>query len=331
LSKVALITGITGQDGSYLSEFLLEKGYRVYGMIRRSSSPNLSRIAHLVDKVTLLDGDLTDESSLDTAVRMAQPNEIYNLASQSFVPTSWNQPTLTGNVTGVGLARLLEAVRRNCKDAKVYQASSSEMFGIAEESTQNERTRFHPRSPYACAKVYAYHMAVNYRESYGMFICNGILFNHESPRRGLEFVTRKISNAVARIHHGLDKELRLGNLEAKRDWGYAGEYVKTMWLMLQQEKPDDYVIATGEAHSIKEFAQLAFEEVELNWKDHVVIDERLLRPADVHVLCGDASKAKRILGWKPETTFDQLVKVMVRADLEEVKRSLPVRKSLVQQ
>lgn len=322
MDKTALITGITGQDGSYLAEFLLDKGYQVYGLVRRLSSPNLNRIAHIVDRITLLDGDLTDQSSLDTALRMAQPDEVYNLGSQSFVPTSWNQPTLTGDVTGLGPTRLLEAIRHYRKDIKVYQASSSEMFGTAEESPQNEKTRFHPRSPYACAKVYAYHLAVNYRESYGMFVCNGILFNHESPRRGIEFVTRKITDGVARIHYGLAKELRLGNLEAKRDWGYAEDYVKTMWLILQQEKPDDYVIATGETHSVKEFAELAFKEVGLNWENYVVVDERFRRPADVHELCGDASKARQILGWKPEVTFEQLVKMMVKADLERVKESI---------
>jgi len=286
------------------------------------SSPNLDRISHIVDKVTLLDGDLTDQSSLDTILQTIHPNEIYNLAAQSFVPTSWKQPTLTGNVTGLGLARLLEAVRRNCKDAKIYQASSSEMIGAVEEAIQNEQTRFHPRSPYACAKVFAYHLAINYRESYGVFVCNGICFNHESPRRGLEFVTRKITNSVARIYHGLDKQLKLGNLDAKRDWGYAGEYVKAMWLMLQQDKADDYVIATGEAHSVREFAELAFQEVGLDWKDYVVIDEQLCRPIDVQCLCGDASKAKRNLGWKPEVTFRQLVKMMVEADLQRVQTSM---------
>jgi len=258
MKKKALVTGVSGQDGSYMAELLLEKNYQVYGMIRRASAPNLSRIEHIIDKITLIEGDLTDQSSLDTALQTVQPSEIYNLAAQSFVPTSWNQPTLTGNVTGLGVARILEAVRRNCKDARIYQASSSEMFGTVEESLQNEKTRFHPRSPYACSKVFAYHLAVNYRESYGIYVCNGICFNHESPRRGLEFVTRKITNGVARIYHGLDKQLKLGNLEAKRDWGFAGDYVKAMWLMIQQDKPDDYVIATEEAHSVKEFVEWLF-------------------------------------------------------------------------
>ncbi|MFC2002723.1 GDP-mannose 4,6-dehydratase [Chloroflexota bacterium] len=321
MSKVALITGISGQDGSYMAELLLEKGYQVYGMIRRLSSPNLHRISHIVDKLTLLDGDLTDQSSLDSILETVQPDEIYNLAAQSFVPTSWKQPILTGDVTGLGLARLLEAVRRKCKDAKIYQASSSEMLGLVKEGLQNEETRFHPRSPYACAKVFAYHLAINYRESYGIFVCNGICFNHESPRRGLEFVTRKITNSVARIYYGLDKQLKLGNLDSRRDWGYAGEYVKAMWLMLQMENPDDYVIASGEVHSVREFAELAFSQVGLNWEDHVVIDEQLYRPADVDFLQGDASKAKQNLGWKSEVMFEQLVKMMVEADLQRVKAS----------
>jgi GDPmannose 4,6-dehydratase len=244
------------------------------------------------------------------------------------VATSWNQPILTGDVTGLGAARLLEAVRGFCKDARVYQASSSEMFGVAEESPQSENTKFHPRSPYGCAKAYAHYMAINYRESYGMFVCNGILFNHESPRRGIEFVSRKISDGVARIHHGLAKELRLGNLEAKRDWGYAGDYVKAMWVMLQQEKPDDYVIATGESHSVKEFVELAFKEVGLNWQNYVVVDQRFFRPADVEYLCGDASKARRVLGWKPQVSFEQLISMMVKRDLERVKESIPSAKTL---
>lgn len=320
MGKTALITGITGQDGSYLAEFLLDKGYKVYGLVRRLSLPNLNRIAQILDRIILLDGDLTDQSSLDAALRTAQPDEVYNLASQSFVPTSWNQPTLTGDVTGLGVTRLLEAVRHTGKNAKVYQASSSEMFGNAEESPQNEKASFHPRSPYACAKVYAYHLSVNYRESYGLFICNGICFNHESPRRGMEFVTRKITDGVARIYYGLAKELRLGNLEARRDWGYAEDYVKAMWLMLQEEKTDDYVIATGKTRSVKEFAELAFKEAGLNWEDYVKVDKQLYRPADVHELYGDASKARQILGWKPEVTFEQLVKMMVKADLGRVKQ-----------
>ncbi|MFC2022418.1 GDP-mannose 4,6-dehydratase [Chloroflexota bacterium] len=319
MGKSALITGITGQDGSYLAEFLLNKGYQVYGLVRRLSSPNVGRIAHILNRITLLEGDLTDQSSLGIVLQESQPDEIYNLAAQSFVPTSWTQPILTGDVDALGAVRILETIRQFCKDARVYQASSSEMFGAAEESPQNEKTIFHPRSPYACAKVYAHYMAVNSRESYGMYICSGILFNHESPRRGIEFVTRKITNSVARIYYGLDKEVRLGNLEARRDWGYAGDYVKAMWLMLQQEKPDDYVIATGEPHSVKEFAELAFREIGLDWQDYVIEDKQLYRPADVLCLCGDASKARGVLGWAAEVTFEQLVSMMVKADLEAVK------------
>lgn len=314
--KSALITGITGQDGSYLAELLLDKGYDVYGVVRRLSTPNTTRIEHIVDKIFLLEGDLTDQSSLNIAVQTSQPDEVYNLAAQSFVATSWNQPVLTGDVTGLGTTRILEAIRQFCPTAKMYQASSSEMFGKA-EVPQNETTPFHPRSPYAVAKVYAYHATVNYRESYGMFCCNGILFNHESPRRGIEFVTRKITDGVARIYHGLSKELRLGNLDAKRDWGFAGDYVKAMHLMLQQENPDDYVIATAESHSVKEFVDLAFAEAGLNWEKYVAQDERFMRPADVPDLRGDITKAKRILGWEPETKFNDLIRMMVKADLEK--------------
>lgn len=328
MSKTALITGITGQDGSYLAEFLLEKGYQIHGLVRRLSSPNLSRIAGIADRITILEGDLTDQSSLGAALQTAQPDEIYNLASQSFVGTSWTQPTLTGNVTGLGVSRLLEAVRQFSRESKIYQASSSEMFGSVEESPQNENTRFHPRSPYACAKVYAHHMAINYRESYGLFICCGIFFNHESPRRGLEFVSRKITDGVARIYYGLAKELRLGNLDAKRDWGFAGDYVKAMWLALQQEKPDDYVIATGVTHSVREFAQLAFNEVGLDWKDYVVVDEKFMRPADVLLLRGDITKARQVLGWEPKVDFEQLVRMMVQADMERVKASVASRESI---
>lgn len=323
MNKNVLITGITGQDGSYLAELLLDKGYQVYGLMRRLSSPNFSRIAHIANRITLLEGDLTDQSSLSAAMQTVQPDEVYNLAAQSFVATSWNQPTLTGDVTGLGAARLFEAVRQFCKNAKVYQASSSEMFGAAEKSPQNEKVNFHPRSPYGCAKVYAHHMAVNYRESYGMFVCNGILFNHESPRRSIEFVSRKITDGVARIYYGLANELRLGNLDARRDWGYAGDYVKAMWLMLQQDKPDDYVIASGRNYSVKELAELAFKSVELNWSDYVVVDQSFLRPADVETLCGDFSKARRLLGWKPEISFQQLVNMMIKADLDRVKEMKP--------
>ena len=322
MAKSALITGITGQDGSYLAELLLDKGYQVYGLVRRSSSPNLSRIAHVASKLTLLEGDLSDQSSLILAIQQAQPDEVYNLAAQSFVATSWNQPVLTGDVTGLGAARVLEAVRQVHKEARVYQASSSEMYGAVTESPQNENTKFHPRSPYACAKAYAYYTAVNYRESYDMFVCNGILFNHESERRGLEFVTRKITHGVACIYHGLTNELRLGNLDSKRDWGHAADYVEAMWLMLQQDKPDDFVVASGENHSIREFAELAFREVGANWEKYVVVDKRFFRPAEVMELQGDASKALRVLGWAPKVTFDQLITLMVKADLAAVKDSM---------
>ena len=322
MAKSALITGITGQDGSYLAEILLDKGYQVYGLVRRSSSPNLSRIAHVTSKLTLLEGDLSDQSSLILAIQQAQPDEVYNLAAQSFVATSWNQPVLTGDVTGLGAARVLEAVRQVRKEARVYQASSSEMYGAVTESPQNENTKFHPRSPYACAKAYAYYTAVNYRESYDMFVCNGILFNHESERRGLEFVTRKITHGVACIYHGLTNELRLGNLDSKRDWGHAADYVEAMWLMLQQDNPDDFVVASGENHSIREFAELAFREVGANWEKYVVVDKRFFRPAEVMELQGDASKALRVLGWAPKVTFDQLITLMVKADLAAVKDSM---------
>lgn len=319
LSKTAFITGITGQDGSYLAEFLLQKGYRVYGLVRRLSTPNISRISQIINRVTLVEGDLADQISLDTALQAIQPDEIYNLAAQSFVATSWKQPAYTMDVTGLGAVRVFDAARRVCPNVKIYQASTSEMFGDAKENPQSERTPFNPKSPYACAKVYAHHMARNYREGYGMLIQCGICFNHESPRRGLEFVTRKITDGVARIHYGYDKELRLGNLDAERDWGYAGDYVKIMWLMLQQDKPDDYVVATGENHSIREFVHLAFKVVGLNWEDYVVTDERFYRPIDVTNLRGDSSKARRKFGWKPEVTFEQLVTMMVNADLESAK------------
>jgi GDPmannose 4,6-dehydratase len=316
MTKTALITGISGQDGAYLAELLLDKGYEVYGIVRRLSTPNITRIEHVAERITLLDGDLTDQSSLNIAMQTAQPDEVYNLAAQSFVATSWNQPVLTGDVTGLGVVRLLEAVRHFCPTARVYQASSSEMFGAAEEIPQNEKTLFHPRSPYAVAKVYGYYATVNYRESYDVFCCNGILFNHESPKRGIEFVTRKITDGVARIHYGLSKELRLGNLDAKRDWGYAGDYVKAMWLMLQQKEADDYVIATGESHSVRDFVELAFSAVGLDRQEYVKMDERFMRPADVPELRGDASKAREKLGWKPETSFEELVKMMVSEDVE---------------
>jgi GDPmannose 4,6-dehydratase len=318
----ALITGVTGQDGSYLAELLLDKGYEVFGMTRRASTENVERIAHLVDRLTLLQGDLLDPPSLDAALRQAQPHEVYNLAAQSFVPTSWNQPVLTAEFTAVGVTRMLEAIRAVDPGIRFYQASSSEMFGKVREVPQTELTPFHPRSPYGVAKVYGHHITVNYRESYDLFTVSGMLFNHESPRRGLEFVTRKVTDGVARIKHGLTDELRLGNLDAKRDWGFAGDYVEAMWLMLQQDEPSDYVIATGEQHSVREFAELAFERVGLDTAKHVVVDPQFLRPAEVDQLVGDASKARRELEWAPRTSFRELAELMVDADLERVANEL---------
>jgi GDPmannose 4,6-dehydratase len=318
----ALITGVTGQDGSYLAELLLDKGYEVYGMTRRASTENLERIAHLVDKVVLIQGDLLDPPSLDAALRQAQPHEVYNLAAQSFVPTSWNQPVLTAEFTAVGVTRVLEAIRTVDPEIRFYQASSSEMFGKVREIPQTEMTPFHPRSPYGVAKVYGHHITVNYRESYDLFAVSGILFNHESSRRGLEFVTRKISDGVARIKHGLIDELRLGNLDAKRDWGFAGDYVEAMWMMLQQDTPADYVIATGEEHSVREFVDISFERAGLDPDKHVVVDPRFLRPAEVDHLVGDASKARRELEWTPRTSFRELAELMVDADLERVANEL---------
>jgi GDPmannose 4,6-dehydratase len=318
VSKRALITGITGQDGSYLAELLLEKGYEVFGMTRRASTENVERIAHLIDRLTLLQGDLLDPPSLDAALRTAQPQEVYNLAAQSFVPTSWNQPVLTAEFSAVGVTRVLEAIRAVDPAIRFYQASSSEMFGKVREVPQTEMTPFHPRSPYGVAKAYGHHITINYRESYDLYAVSGILFNHESPRRGLEFVTRKISDGVARIKWGLDEELRLGNLDAQRDWGFAGDYVEAIWLMLQQDKPADYVIATGEPHSVREFAELAFGRVGLDATRHIVQDPRFFRPAEVDHLLGDASKARAELGWEPKTSFRELVELMVDADVERV-------------
>ncbi len=320
--KKALITGITGQDASYLAEFLLAKGYRVFGTTRRSSTVNNERIRHIQDKITILQGDLLDQGSLSSALLESEPDEVYNLAAQSFVQTSWNQPVLTGEFTALGVTRLLEAIRNINPKIKFYQASSSEMFGKVTETPQKETTRFHPRSPYGVAKVYGHYITVNYRESYGIFACSGILFNHESPRRGLEFVTRKISNAVAKISLGKQEHLELGALEPKRDWGFAGDYVEAMWLMLQQDNPDDYVIATGENHSVKEFLDLAFKAVGISdWSRFVISNKTShMRPAEVDYLIGDASKAKKILGWKPKTSFNELVEIMVKADLETEKK-----------
>jgi GDPmannose 4,6-dehydratase len=309
----ALITGITGQDGSYLAEFLLRKDYRVVGMARRSSTPTNGRIAHL--DIEIVPGDLLDAASLTTVIASVQPDEVYNLAAQSFVPASWSQPVLTGEVTGLGPARLLEAIRQVKPDAKFYQASSSEMFGEVAESPQTERTPFHPRSPYGAAKVYAHHLTVNYRESYGMYAVSGILFNHESPRRGPEFVTRKISTAVGRIVRGEADSLTLGNLDARRDWGFAGDYVRAMWLMLQQPEPDDFVVASGETHSVEEFCSAAFARAGLDWREYVNVDPAFRRPADVELLLGNPAKARHRLGWQPEVGFTDLVHMMVDADL----------------
>jgi GDPmannose 4,6-dehydratase len=318
--KRALITGITGQDGSYLAEFLLDKGYEVYGMVRRLSVENYLRIEHIKDRIVLRQADLLDQLSIINLIRDIQPDEIYNLAAQSFVPTSFEQPVLTGEFTALGVTRMLEAIRLVNPRIKFYQASSSEMFGKVRETPQNELTPFYPRSPYGVAKVYGHWITVNYRESYNIFACSGILFNHESPRRGLEFVTRKISYHVAKIKLGLANELRLGNLKARRDWGFAGDYVKAMWLMLQQEVPSDYVIATGVTHSVQEFVEIAFDHVGLDWKKYVVVDPKFIRPAEVDFLQGNAQKAKQELGWEPTVSFEELVKMMVDADLELLSR-----------
>ena len=322
MSKRAFITGITGQDGSYLAEWLLEQGYRVFGLVRRSSSPNVDRIRHLLDKITLIPGDLLDDHSLVKALEQSEAGEVYNLAAQPFVATSWNQPIFTAEVTGVGVTRLLEAIRKVNSKIRIYQASSSEQYGAARESPQNESTPFHPRSPYAVAKAYAHHITINYRESYGLFACCGICFNHESPRRGLEFVTRKITHAAARIKLGLQKELKLGNLRAERDWGFAGDYVRGMWRMLQQPQAEEFVFANGEGHSVEELVAAAFAHAGLHWKEHVSTEASLLRPADVERLRGDATKAREKLGWRPDTSFQQLVRMMVDADVERVRAEM---------
>ena len=315
MAKRALITGITGQDGSYLAEFLLDRDYEVIGMVRRSSTVNFERIAHIQDRIRFVPGDLLDEVSMIEILRTYRPAEVYNLAAQSFVQTSFGQPVLTGETTALGVTRLLDAVRLVDPEIRFYQASSSEMFGKVKEVPQTETTPFHPRSPYGVAKVYGHWITVNYRESYGLHATSGILFNHESPRRGMEFVTRKISHTVAQIKTGRANELRLGNLEAKRDWGFAGDYVDAMWRMLQQDHPEDYVICTGVTHSVREFCELAFDHVGLDWQDHVVVDDAFMRPAEVDLLVGDASKAERDLGWRPETSFPDLVRIMVDADV----------------
>ncbi len=316
--RKALITGVTGQDGSYLAEHLLTKGYRVYGMVRRSSTENFERINHIMDRIELIQGDLLDQLSLINLIRKVKPREIYNLAAQSFVPTSFEQPVLTGEFTGLGVTKLLEAIRLVDRNIHFYQASSSEMFGHVDRSPQNEKTPLKPWNPYGAAKAYGHWMCQIYREGYKIFAVSGILFNHESPRRGKEFVSRRISYGVAKIKLGLAKTLVLGNLKAKRDWGFAGDYVKAMWLMLQQKKADDHVIATGRAHSVEDFARIAFQHVGLSWKDYVRIDSRLVRPTELHILCGDSSKAKRALGWKPKMTFEELVRYMVDEDLKRL-------------
>lgn len=326
--KKALITGITGQDGSYLAEFLLKKGYKVYGLERRSSSKTRQNLEHIKDKITFISGDLLDESSLVHAIREANPHEIYNLAAQSFVHESWKQPVYTGEVTGLGAVRMLEAIRQTNPKIKFYQASTSEMFGASKETPQNEKTPFYPRSPYGVAKLYAHWITVNYRESYGMFATSGILFNHESPRRGLEFVTRKITHTAVRIKLGLAHELRLGNLDAKRDWGYAGDFVELMWHMMQQDTPEDFVIATGETHSIKEFVERAFSRLSLDWKKYVKIDTEFIRPAEVNLLIGDASKARKKFNWKPKVKFNELVDMMVDADLALLSQGIHKNKNL---
>ncbi len=322
MTKTALITGITGQDGSYLAEFLLEQGYKVVGMVRRSSTVTFGRIEHIQDRITLAYGDLLDQTSLIDIMREHQPDEIYNLAAQSFVPVSWGQPVLTGEFTALGVTRMLEAMRKAAPEARFYQASSSEMFGKVREVPQRESTPFYPRSPYGVAKVYGHWITVNYRESYGLFACSGILFNHESPRRGLEFVTRKVTHGVAQIKLGLAQDLHLGNLDSRRDWGYAGDYVKAMWLMLQQDGPDDYVVGTGETHSVRELCQIAFDHVGLDWEQYVVSDPKFYRPAEVDLLVSDPSKARVRLDWRPQVSFEELIRMMVDADLALLRQNM---------
>jgi GDPmannose 4,6-dehydratase len=319
----ALITGVTGQDGSYLAEFLLEKRYEVYGLVRRSSLEKFDRIQLCIDKINLVEGDLTDQSSLDHVIQAVQPDEVYNMAAQSFVPVSYSQPVLTADVTGLGVVRVLEAIRKHQPKAKFLQASSSEMYGKVHESPQNENTRFYPRSPYGASKVFGHHITVNYRESYSLFACSAISFNHESPRRGLEFVTRKVTYQVARIKCGLASKLTMGNLEAERDWGFAGDYVRAMWMMLQQTTAEDYVVATGKTHSVRELLEVAFAAAGLDWRSHVEIDPKLIRPAEVDYLCGDATKVRQRLGWEPTVGFQGLIEMMVAADLKLVQSSLP--------
>src|SRR6266404_954119 len=317
----ALITGSTGQDGSYMAELLLSKGYEVYGLVRRSSLEKFDRIQHIAERLSLTEGDLTDQGSLDEAVQEIQPNEIYNLAAQSFVPVSWNQPVLTADVTGLGVLRVLESIRKHSPKTKFLQASSSEMFGKVREKPQTELTPFHPRSPYGVAKVFGHHLTVNYRESYGIFACSSICFNHESPRRGAEFVTRKVTQHVAKIKLGLIDKLKMGNLDAQRDWGFAGDYIQAMWMMLQQDKPDDYVIATGVAHSVRRLVEIAFGCLDMDYREHVEKDPTLFRPAEVFHLLGDFSKAKSELGWKPTVSFEQLITMMVEKDMAKLRKT----------
>lgn len=317
----ALITGITGQDGSYLADLLLSKGYEIFGLVRRSSSKNFERIESLVDDINIVEGDLTDQSSLDSVIREVQPDEVYNMAAQSFVPASWNQAVLTGDVTGLGVMRVLEAIRKHQPKAKFLQASSSEMFGKVRETPQTENTPFYPRSPYGVAKVFGHYITVNYRESYGLFACSAIGFNHESPRRGMEFVTRKVTHQVARIKCGLSKKLLMGNLDSKRDWGFAGDYVRGMWLILQQSEPEDFVLATGKTHSVRDLLEAAFDAAGLDWQKYVEIDPKLIRPAEVDSLCGNATKAHEKLRWEPRVGFEELIRMMVKADMEAIRKS----------
>jgi len=320
--KTALITGVTGQDGSYLAELLLEEGYRVVGMVRRTSTLNFHRLKHIQDDIEIVQGDLLDQMSLVDLLQEYEPVEVYNLAAQSFVPTSWKQPVLTGEFTALGVTRVLDAIRIVNPKIKFYQASSSEMFGKVQAVPQNETTSFYPRSPYGVAKVYGHWITINYRESYDLFACSGILFNHESPRRGIEFVTRKVTMAAVKIKLGLQKNVHLGNMDARRDWGYAGDYVRAMWLMLQQDSPDDYVISTGKTHAVKELCQVAFERVGLNWEDHVVVDPKFYRPAEVDLLIGDPAKAKAKLGWEPKVSFKELVEMMVDSDFALIQKEM---------
>jgi GDPmannose 4,6-dehydratase len=321
MAKKALITGITGQDGSYLAELLLSKGYEVYGMVRRTSTVYYERIRHIQKDLHIIQGDMGDLSSLITAISTIQPDEVYNLAAQSFVPTSWNQPVFTGDITGLGVTRILDAIRTVNPEIRFYQASSSEMFGKVREVPQSENTPFYPRSPYGVAKVYGHWITINYRESYDMFACSGILFNHESPRRGMEFVTRKVTYHAAKIKLGLANEIRIGNTDAKRDWGFAGDYVRAMWLMLQQDEPDDYVVSTDETHSVERLLEVAFDCVNLNWKDYAVQDPRFMRPAEVDLLVGDSSKTREKLGWEPKVSFEELIAMMVESDMQKLKEN----------